>query len=195
MKRTEEERIKEFRKLMEKYCTEEFVLYLYRNGYFKAPASSMYHGNEEGGLFEHSHLVALILRQITDTLGIRWERTQSPEVIGLNHDICKMDEYIKVPDMVKTIYADNKVSERYKSDAYHYEKNTKALLSGHGDKSVILALSKMYLTDEEIMCIRYHMGAFAGKEEWKNYTEAVSRYPNILWVNYADMLASQYFKI
>lgn len=64
------------------------------------------------------------------------------------------------------------------------------LLKGHGDKSVML-LSQFYtLTDEEIMCIRYHMGAFTDKSEWNDYTRAVSQYPNVLWTHQADMLAS-----
>ena len=44
--------------------------------------------------------------------------------------------------------------------------------------------------DEEIMCIRYHMGAFTDKSEWNDYTRAVSQYPNVLWTHQADMLAS-----
>ena len=54
-----------------------------------------------------------------------------------------------------------------------------------------MLLSQFYtLTDEEIMCIRYHMGAFADKSEWNDYTRAVSQYPNVLWTHQADMLAS-----
>ena len=31
------------------------------------------------------------------------------------------------------------------------------------------------LTEEEIMCIRYHMGAFCDKSEWNDYTRAVHK--------------------
>lgn len=52
-------------------------------------------------------------------------------------------------------------------------------------------LSQFYtLTEEEIMCIRYHMGAFTDKSEWNDYTRAVRNYPNVLWTHQADMLAS-----
>ena len=71
-----------------------------------------------------------------------------------------------------------------------WEYNPDTLLKGHGDKSVML-LSQFYtLTDEEIMCIRYHMGAFTDKSEWNDYTRAVSQYPNVLWTHQADMLAT-----
>lgn len=76
----------------------------------------------------------------------------------------------------------------YDEQAWEYNPDT--LLKGHGDKSVML-LSQFYtLTDEEIMCIRYHMGAFTDKDEWNDYTRAVRNYPNVLWTHQADMLAS-----
>ena len=195
MNRTEQQRMEEFKKLLQPYCTENLIVWLYKNEYFKAPASKSHHGNTEGGLFEHSHMVALILRELTDNLKIKWSRNQSPEMIGLLHDLCKMDEYIKVKEYPCITHYEDGREEVEESKGYTYDYNPKQLIKGHGDKSAILALSKIFLTDEEILCIRYHMGAFAGQQEWKNYSEAVSRYPNILWVNYADMLASQYFNI
>ena len=36
---------------------------------------------------------------------------------------------------------------------------------GHGDKSVMIASMITKLTEEEVMCIRYHMGAFTDKAE------------------------------
>lgn len=64
------------------------------------------------------------------------------------------------------------------------------LLKGHGDKSVIVLAQYFKLTEEEIMCIRYHMGAFCDKSEWNDYTRAVHKYTNVLWTHQADMLAS-----
>lgn len=81
----------------------------------------------------------------------------------------------------------------YNERAWEYNPDT--LLKGHGDKSVML-LSQFYtLTDEEIMCIRYHMGAFTDKSEWNDYTRAVSQYPNVLWTHQADMLASHVARV
>ena len=54
-----------------------------------------------------------------------------------------------------------------------------------------MLLSQFYaLTEEEIMCIRYHMGAVCPNEEWNDDTRAVRAYPNVLWTHQADMLAS-----
>lgn len=48
----------------------------------------------------------------------------------------------------------------------------------------------MTLTEEEICCIRYHMGIFTKDYEWNDYTRAVRKYPNVLWTHQADMLAT-----
>ena len=49
------------------------------------------------------------------------------------------------------------------------------------------------LTEEEVACIRYHMGAFTDKELWNDYTAAVRKYPNVLWTHTADMIASHIY--
>jgi len=46
------------------------------------------------------------------------------------------------------------------------------------------------LTDEEIACIRWHMGAFDDKERWNNYRYAITQFPNVLYTHTADMIAS-----
>ena len=49
----------------------------------------------------------------------------------------------------------------------------------------------MKLTEEEVACIRWHMGAFDDQKFWNYYTAAVKKYPNVLWTHTADMIASQ----
>jgi hypothetical protein len=86
-------------------------------------------------------------------------------------DICKVDNY-KFEDG-KILY------------------NDKVVDKGHGDKSVRILKSIMTLSDEEEACIRWHMGAFDEKENWKHYSQAVAKFPNVLWTHTADMYASQ----
>ena len=140
-------------------------------GYFECPSSTKYHGAYAGGNFDHSFAVANILTDYTSKLGLTWERPESPKIVGYLHDLAKVDDYVWTGD--------------------RYEYNTKKLLTGHGDKSVILALGILSLTDEEIFCIRYHMGAFTDKQEWAYYNNIVKKYPNVLYTHTADMLASQ----
>lgn len=157
--------------------------YLWDNGFFTAPASTKYHGNYEGGLLEHSSAVAKFLAQLTEDNHLTWKNPRSPYIVGMFHDLCKIDQY-------RHPASDLFVDGMLLPDPSKWEYNPDTLLKGHGDKSVML-LSQFYtLTEEEIMCIRYHMGAFTDKSEWNDYTRAVHQYPNVLWTHQADMLAS-----
>ena len=163
--------------------TSDMMNYLYENGFFTAPASTKYHGNYKGGLFEHSLAVAQFLVQLTKDNRLTWRNPRSPYIVGMFHDLCKIDQY-------RHPASDLVVDGMLLPDPSKWEYNPDTLLKGHGDKSVML-LSQFYtLTEEEIMCIRYHMGAFTDKSEWNDYTRAVHQYPNVLWTHQADMLAS-----
>ena len=148
-------------------------------GFFTAPASTKYHGAYEGGLFDHSVNVTLSLLELTKNCNLKWQREESPYIVGMFHDLCKVDQY-RIDNSVPYVVGE--------PTRYEYRKNT--LLKGHGDKSVML-LSRFYtLTEEEIMCIRYHMGAFTPQEEWNDYTGAIHQYQNVLWTHTADMMAA-----
>lgn len=159
------------------------------NGFFTAPASASHHGNYEGGLFDHSIHVAQILVHLTKNLSLKWKDPRSPYLIGMFHDLCKIDQYRHpMADVEFRMYGSKAIRP---IDTTRWEYNPDTMLSGHGDKSVML-LSQFYsLTDEEILCIRYHMGAFTDKKEWAFYTRAVQLYKNVLYTHTADMLESQ----
>ena len=148
-------------------------------GFFTAPASTKYHGDHEGGLFEHSYKVTTALLDLTKKLGLQWEDPRSPYVVGMFHDLCKCDMYVKT------------------EQGYEWYKDQ--VLIGHGDKSVIFAQQLIahtvdgfqYLTDEEILCIRWHMGSFDDKSNWNAYTCAIAQENNVLFTHMADMISSQ----
>lgn len=151
-------------------------------GFFTAPASTKYHGDYEGGLFDHSWEVASSLIELTDRLGLRWKNKRSPAIIGMFHDLCKCDQY-KREDLVFAL------SEN-KTNVPVWKHNDKLLLKGHGEKSVMLLSQFMSLTEEEILCIRYHMGAYE-TDEWNEYDRAIRECHNVLWTHTADMIASK----
>lgn len=140
-------------------------------GFFTAPASTKYHGAYMGGLFDHSYEVTRCLLKLTIKLGLSWELERSPYIVGMLHDMCKCHMY-KITDGC-------------------YEYNRDLYLPGHGDRSVILAQQFMMLSEEEILCIRWHMGAFDDKEHWNAYGKAIELYPNVLWTHTADMMATR----
>lgn len=150
--------------------SEEFYDWLIQNGFQRAPASTKYHGAFEGGLYEHSCNVTRELLHLTDRLDLPWQREESPYIVGMFHDLCKIDAY----DL----------------KAMGYVHNESVLLKGHGDKSVMLLSQFMTLTEEEILCIRYHMGAYE-TEDWQQFDLAIKKYPTVLYTHTADMLASK----
>ena len=167
--------------------------YLEAAGFYEAPASKGHHGAYKGALFDHSLQVAYELINLTDKLELKWERKESPAIVGMLHDLCKIDAYILVNDeeIVETQTLGGEKNKVPIVTGQHYEWNRQQLLDGHGEKSCILALRYIDLTDEELMCIRYHMGAFEGEKKWEKYSAAVAKYPNVLDTHTADMIASQ----
>ena len=141
--------------------------------YFKAPASINHHGNYEGGLFDHSWAVMEALENLTYKLDLKWEDKRSLYIGGLFHDLCKCNNYV------------------YNEDAGKWEYNNYITIDGHGELSVILAQQLVQLTEEEILCIRWHMGAYDDKKNWNILGNAISKYPNVLYTHTADMIASR----
>ena len=152
--------------------TEECDIWLESIGYYAKPASIRFHGKETGDLFRHSKAVAVELQNMTDMVGLDWQREASPMLVGMLHDVCKCDDYVRDQD-----------------GEWTYNRNK--TMDGHGDKSVIMLAGHIQLTEEEIFCIRFHMGAYTEKEEWPYYGKAVELYPNVLYTHMADMVASK----
>lgn len=170
-------RIELFKQIMNKvHLNEDFLQWLIDEGFFTAPASTKYHGAYKGGLFNHSVAVTKTLVEMTEKLGIEWEYPRSPYIVGMFHDLCKIDQYEKVVDV--------------EGDEYHFEYSSDSLFPGHGDKSVMKLAAWMQLTEEEILCIRYHMGAYE-KDTWDYYDRAIRKYETVLWTHHADMYASK----
>jgi len=168
-----EERIKQYIEFMG-----EHICIGYENldkmGFFTAPASTKYHGSYEGGLFDHSLVTAEELVNLTKKLGLTWERPESPYIVGMYHDLCKCDDYVTDFETGKYIY------------------NPDIIIPGHGEKSVIMLSRFIYLTDEEIACIRWHMGAYEKDTKmWDYFGRAIEKYPNVLYTHMADMIASK----
>ena len=187
--KTEIQRLNEFLREAPELIRENNTLidYLTDNGFFKAPASTKYHGNYPGGLYDHSYRVYEQLMWLVGGLDCDFKRPESCFIIAMFHDLCKIDQYREiVDDPGKTMFGANEPEGR----KVHYEYNTDLLLSGHGAKSVLILSSFLQLTEEEMLCIRYHMGAYE-KDDWTGYDLAIRKYPNVLLTHTADMFASK----
>lgn len=172
---TEKERIEFFSNLM-KSCIPYRVNFevldaLKDMGYFTAPASSHHHGNYEGGLFDHCFAVTKTLVSFTERLELKWSKPESPLIVGMFHDLCKVDDYVFT-------YGE-------------WEYKSIVTLPGHGEKSVMMVQQLIDITDEELHCIRWHMGAYDEKINWDRLGAAIQKYPNVLYTHTADMVANR----
>lgn len=184
---TTNQRIEQFNRLMNNIITLEFSDWLRRHNFFTCPASTKHHGAYEGGLFDHSLAVTEKLLE----MNLNWSRPESPYIVGMFHDLCKIDQYNTiVDDEGTTKFGSDEVTGRNVRFSY----NDNCILKGHGEKSVMLLSQFMILTIEEIYCIRYHMGAYE-TDNWKQYDLAIRQFENVLWTHTADMYASKVLDI
>lgn len=134
---------------------------LEKDGFFDAPASAGHHLNVPGGLCEHSLNVCRAalkvweaMCQLDENLG-KEVKKENVIVASLLHDVCKTNIYKPTTKRKKNALG---VWEDVPGWNVVYNK----LPLGHGEKSVImLLLSGLDLTDEEMMAIRWHMGPSA----------------------------------
>lgn len=155
--------------------------------FFEAPASRRDHNAYPGGLVAHSLNVyrvakelSLVMRNINPDLELS---DDSLIIASLLHDVCKAPRYqgSLVKDGV-------------------YQKNYNHLPVGHGEKSVIMLLRLgLELTDDEILAIRWHMGAWQlalhNEEMQQDYIHAIRNCPLLSIIETADKLAAQILEV
>lgn len=163
-------------------------------GFFEAPASAGHHLNTAGGLVLHSLntcKAALAIWKSMQTLepSLANEIEEDSVVLAsLLHDVCKADIYKRSVKKRKTPLGNWEDCEGYKVTYKNFP-------MGHGEKSVILLLcSGLELSDDEMLAIRWHMGAFGinqnSYEDLRSYDAARTLYPLVSIVQSADSLAA-----
>lgn len=167
---------------------DKLIEFLEKTDFFKAPASTKYHGNYEGGLLEHSMKVYEILKEKVNSASIELNYSEeSLAIIALLHDICKVNFY-----KVDYRNAKNEFGEWEKVPYYTIEDT---IPYGHGEKSVMMLTEYIKLTSEEKYCIRWHMGFTEPKELYGTLGQAFKKYPLALLVHEADLEATYFFNI
>lgn len=167
---------------------DNFLEFIEKTDFFKAPASTKYHGAYEGGLLEHSMKVYEILKEKVNNSPIEIKASdETLIIIALLHDICKVNFY-----KVDYRNAKNEFGEWEKVPYYTIEDT---IPYGHGEKSVMMITEYMKLTSEEKYCIRWHMGFSEPKESYGTLGQAFKKYPLALLLNEADLEATYFFNI
>ena len=101
--KNEAQRLNEFMREAPELIRENKPLidFLTNEGFFKAPASTKYHGNYPGGLYDHSFRVYEQLAWLSGKMDIMWTRPESPFIVGMFHDLCKIDQYNEIDDDIQ----------------------------------------------------------------------------------------------
>lgn len=163
-------------------------------GFFEAPASTIFHLNQPGGLLQHSlnvydEAVKIAGQQIEFRPECADKLSQdSVTIVSLLHDVCKAEIY-------KEAQKWRKDSEGRWETYNTYEVDYSSLPLGHGEKSVIRLLQwGLELSDDEMLAIRWHMGpwdlAFQSSEAKSNINAAKNKTPLCAVLSAADGLAS-----
>jgi len=151
--------------------------------FWEAPASTKYHEAYEGGLVEHSlkvyeHLTMLNYHHF---LGFSDETISKT---ALFHDLCKANFYRRSQRSKRT-----EEGRWYRTVIYEVNDQFPA---GHGEKSVtILLVLGVPMTEEEILAIRHHMGAWdaSGFGQEQALTASMTKSKLVTALHLADMMA------
>ena len=210
-KEIQEENIKKFESLMnqvERKGAKELVEWLKtKTDFYTAPASTRFHMSCPGGLLQHSLNVYECLKDKRSSKVLEpYLKDVSDEsliIMGLLHDICKIrtyeqdwknekcrdEEVLKNTEMTQ-IKHDNKGNFIWRSIPIYKVEDEMPL--GHGEKSVILLLSRgLKLNQTEIYAIRWHMGFSEPKEYWGHMDAAIKKCKLALILQEADYEATK----
>lgn len=167
---------------------EDLIQFLEKSDFYKAPASTRFHGSYEGGLLEHSMKVYEILKYKVKNSVLNLNVSDDTLIIiALLHDICKANFY-------KVDYRNAK-NERGEWEKVPYYTVDDTIPYGHGEKSVMMITEYMKLTVEEKYCIRWHMGFTEPKEVYNTLGQAFKKFPLALILHEADLEATYFYNI
>ncbi len=176
-----------FRENIKRPGSEEFLDWLQKTDFFTAPASTKFHSAYQGGLCQHSiNAYNRFIKLLNSEYGEDWQKVISQEsvaIIGLLHDICKVNCY-------KVEYRNVKENGEWVQKPVYVVDDQ--LPYGHGEKSVYIISGFMHLSREEAMAINWHMGGYDMRVKGGSYSlsDAFYKFPIALIFHTADLMAT-----
>lgn len=161
-----------------------FHTWIASTDFFRAPASTRFHGSFESGLVQH-HLD--VYNETVDLLALpkfKDVNANSAYLVALVHDFCKIGLYDPYFKNVK-----NDVTGQWeKVEAFKYDKPQYPF--GHGVSSMYLANQFFRLMQDEALAVRWHMGSYrCAAEDFSELQDSNERYPLVLLLQFADQLS------
>lgn len=169
----------------------------HQTDFFQAPSSVRFHLNEKGGLCLHSlnvfetclRIYKSVLEPQLKTGKANFDEPISEEsiaIVALFHDVCKTNMYREVEKWRK--------DDQNRWVSYPGFDIVDDFPFGHGEKSCIIINHYLKLTKEELLAIRWHMGAFEAGEQGsssrKSFYSACETSPLVALIQSADMLTA-----
>ena len=167
---------------------DKLLEWLEKSDFFTAPASTRRHSAYRGGLCQHSiNVYKRFVKILEGEYGKEWFKKVSPEsvaIMGLLHDVCKVDTYVED-------FKNVKIDGRWEQKPYY--KIEDSLPYGHGEKSVYILSAFIKLTREEALAINWHMGEYDARVQSGNgymMADVFYRYPTCFMLHLADLTAT-----
>ena len=154
--------------------------------FFNEPASTKFHGAYKGGLVDHS--LAVYLAAIRTSIYYGIQVSEVNPIACLFHDICKVGKYKLIKDDKK---GDNSFKYIYNNEyngIEHGAESLRRLLNIEGVGELI--------SESWQIAIAYHMGVFGvSSTEMQNFSTMSERYPEVLLLHHADMIATKIYDL
>lgn len=159
---------------------EKLIEWIEKSDFFVAPASTMFHGNYDGALCEHSlNVYELFSKKNKEyDLGLSED---SVKIMSLLHDLCKTNFY-------KPTTRNKKIDGKWTAVPWYDIEDS--FPAGHGEKSVLMIRYYIDLTIEEMLGIRWHMGGYESNENYRYISNAWSKFKSGVCLHTADLEAS-----
>lgn len=174
---------------IERDGSDKLLDWLEKSDFFTAPASGRRHSAYRGGLCQHSiNVYKRFVKLLQSEYGDNWTKKVSPEsvaVMGLLHDVCKVNTYVEDVKNVK-----NQETGKWEQKPYfRYEDN---LPYGHGEKSVYIISAFIKLSREEALAINWHMGEYDIRVKNGSFmmSDVYYKYPICFLLHVADLTAT-----
>lgn len=164
---------------------DKLIDWLETTDFYRAPASSMFHGNYAGGLVDHILHVYEELKKLCEVYCPEKYTEESIAIVALFHDLCKVNFYIESTRNVK----DERTGQWYKVP--FYKKQETNPIGGHGSKSMFLVMHHMHLTEIEAAAINCHMGPW-DKQDYGNPGDVYENNELAWLLHVADERATYY---
>jgi hypothetical protein len=158
-------------------------------GFYTDPASTKYHCAYQGGLFDHS---VNVLEKAMDLFPVffkedDWDAFEGMFLACMCHDICKVGQYD-----ISTRNVKDDMGNWHQVPMYVAKPATPW---GHGLESLerIRKFDKIHMPEGWELAVMYHMGIYdLAQGQWNAHREAMRKYPHVMLLHTADMMAALY---